>query len=57
VFESYRDCDEGFMMNVISSFGPSDLVLVGHAESFENVTRNTTMHLGKTVSMYGTVTT
>ena len=57
VFESYRDCDEESMRNCVSTFDPPDLVPVWLAESFENVTRKTTMHLGKTVSNYGTVTT
>ena len=58
MFESYRDCDEEFIRNVISSFDPPDLVPVWLTESFENVTRKTIMkHLGKTVSRYYTVTT
>ena len=43
VFESYRDCDEDFMQNFVSSFDPPDLVPVWLAESFENVTRKITM--------------
>ena len=57
VFESYRDCDEEFMRNFVSTFDPPDLVPVWLAESLENVTRKTTMHLGKTVPKYDTVTT
>ena len=56
VFESYSDCDEEFMRNVIASFDPPDLVPVWLAENFENVTRKTNMHLGKTVYKYDTVT-
>ena len=47
VFESYRDCDEKFLQNFVSSFDPPDLVPVWLAESFGNVTRNITMkHFG-----------
>ena len=57
MFESYRDCDEEFMRNFVSSFDPPDLVPVWLTQSFEDVTSKITMrHLGKTVSRYNTVT-
>ena len=47
-FKSYRDCDEDFMLNFVSSFDPPDLVPVWLAQKFENVTTKRTMkHLGK----------
>ena len=56
VFESYRECDEKFMQNIISSFDPPDLVPVWIAETFENVTQKKTMNrLGKNVARSDTV--
>ena len=57
VFETYRDCDEEFMRNIVSSLDPPDLVPVWLAKNFTNVTSKITMkHLGKTVAMYAIVT-
>ena len=50
-FQSYKDCDNLFMKNVVSSFDPPTLVPVWLTNTLENVTREMTMkHLGETVT-------
>ena len=51
VFASYKDCDEHFMKNILSTFDPPNLVPVWLTDNMENVTSKMTMrHLGNKFS-------